>query len=147
MLVMSESRLKIQITSGAEIRTNDQDTPFTDWCNLVIMAPTNPVLALVLCNSSSSSRDFLRNRYQQRKGLDTNHFEIQIPLLTEALPHMFSDLDLASWLDIVAGQELESLVHQDDRKWHLQHHHPLRPWQRTYLEYHLKTQTEGMVDI
>lgn len=30
MLVMSESRLKIQITSGADIRTKDQDTPLTD---------------------------------------------------------------------------------------------------------------------
>lgn len=30
MLVMSESRLKIQKTSGAEIRTKDQDTPLKD---------------------------------------------------------------------------------------------------------------------
>lgn len=79
MLVMSESRLKIQITSGAEIRTNDQDTPFSDWRSFVIMAPTNPVLAPVLRSSSSSSSDFLKDELQQRKELD--HFEIQIQLL------------------------------------------------------------------
>lgn len=75
MLVMSESRLKIQITSGAEIRTNDQDTPLNDWRSLVTMAPTNPVLALVLfSSSSSSSRDFLNNKAEV---LDTE--QIQIP--------------------------------------------------------------------
>lgn len=30
MLVMSESRLKIQKTSGAEMKTKDQDTPLMD---------------------------------------------------------------------------------------------------------------------
>lgn len=74
MLVMSESRLKIQITSGAEIRTNDQDTPLNDWRSLVTMAPTNPALALVLFSSSSSSRDFLNNKAEV---LDTE--QIQIP--------------------------------------------------------------------
>ncbi|KAF3851841.1 hypothetical protein F7725_005196 [Dissostichus mawsoni] len=38
MLVMSESRLKIQISSGAEIRTNDQDTPFSD-CRILAIKP------------------------------------------------------------------------------------------------------------
>lgn len=76
MLVMSESRLKIQVTSGAAIRTNDQDTPLSDWRSLVIMAPTNPVPA-VLRSSSSSSSDFLRDGLQQRKGLDTECCTLQ----------------------------------------------------------------------
>lgn len=81
MLVMSESRLKIQINSGAEIRTKDQETPFSDWRSPAIMAPTNPVLGPILRCSSSSSRDFLREVLQQRRGLGTDHFELQITQL------------------------------------------------------------------
>lgn len=56
MLVMSESRLKIQITSGAEISTNDQDTPLSDWRSF--NTPTQTAPPPDLCSSSSSSRVF-----------------------------------------------------------------------------------------
>lgn len=115
MLVMSESRLKIQITSGPEIRTNDQDTPLTDWRSLVITAPANPGLALVLCSSSSSSSDCLNNK--SKCWLQTRH-KYPCCTSTEALlAHSY--LNLASWLDVVAGQKFENLIHQDDRNWHL----------------------------
>lgn len=54
MLVMSESRLKIQITSGADIRTKDQETPLTDWWNFLAMAPRRPVQGPWGASSSSS---------------------------------------------------------------------------------------------
>lgn len=62
MLVMSESRLKIQMTSGVEIRTNDQDTPLSTWHSLITVALTNPQAALILFGSSSSSSDLLNNK-------------------------------------------------------------------------------------
>lgn len=50
-LVMSESRLKIQATSGTEIRTKVQDTPFKAWQRLLATPPN-------LCSSASSSSWF-----------------------------------------------------------------------------------------
>ncbi len=116
MLVMSESRLKIQITSGAEIRTNDQDTSFMDWRSLIIMAPTIPTLALVLCSSASSSSNLMND-----KGNGETLTRVKQPMLvlTEELSHKSPYLELASWFNVVAGQEFESFIHQDDRNGHL----------------------------
>ncbi|KAF0037971.1 hypothetical protein F2P81_010845 [Scophthalmus maximus] len=67
MLVISESRLKIQITSGVEIRKNDQDTPLNDWRSLLITAPTNPGLALFPRSSSSSSNDCFSEKHEEKE--------------------------------------------------------------------------------
>lgn len=110
MLVMSESRLKIQITSGTDIKTKDQDTPLTDHCSLVIIAPNNPALALGL-PTSSSCWCFVNNNIVVR------HCKFNSPCctLTRVLSGLTPHLDLASWLNAVACNKFEKLIHHDDR--------------------------------
>lgn len=117
---MSESKLKIQATSGAEIRTKVQDTPRRAWLRLLATPPA-------LCSSTSSFK-------QDREEVQT------FPLTNSLLPLLArsgTDLQLVPRLDVVACQELEQLIHKDDRDGHLKDHHPLGPGQWPDLEDHL----------
>lgn len=134
MLVMSESRLKIQITSGADIRTKDQDTPLTDWRNVFPMALRKPTRGP--CGASSSSSGSFSKQNQGGHVLSRK----ESVLTGSQSPH----LHLASWLDVGASNEFEDFVHHDDRNGQLEYHYPLGPGQGADLEYHLSTSVSSV---